>query len=840
MQAEDNQTQDTAPLSGQGVSTNEERFHLLSALLPVGAFYTDAFGHCLYVNKRWLEITGCKVEDCLGEGWKNSIDQHDREHFLAEWTARLSGEFSDEFFIVTPQGERRWVRFRAQPMRDRRGMLIGHAGILEDHTEAHTIEAELAKARDEALNAARVKAEFLANMSHEIRTPMNGIIGLSHLLLNTPLTPEQRDYAETIRNSGEGLLRILNDVLDLSKIEAGKLTFEMLDFDLRELIESTLELLSVRAQGNGLELGCLLPPDLPILLRGDPCRLRQVLINLIGNAIKFTERGEVLVTVDLLHENSSEVILRTEVRDTGIGIAPEARQHLFQPFMQADESTARRFGGTGLGLTISKQLVNQMSGDIGVVSTVGKGSTFWFTVRLAKQNSAVRPVRSCAPDCASLRVLVVSESAMNRQVLENQLAACSVRSGITADPSAALATLHQAWQSGRPYDLVIVDMGHPGIDGLQTARTIKSYPGLQNTRLILLTCFSQRFEPAALRHAGIDDHLIKPVRQFRLTEVLAKARVGASVQSARSTPSRTDDHLQGVRLLQPRILVADDSIVNRKVALGQLRQLKCQADAVTNGREVLAALEQSEYDIVLMDVEMPELDGLETTRQIRQAEVEGKYRCPGPVYIIAMTARAMAGDREQCLAAGMNDYVSKPVRSKELQAVLVKWPRTSAPAQRSLSPASDVPGSDAKNGSLSETQPTANEVEPPVDLDRLKEMASGDPAELNELVAFYFSQADDMLARLKPAVQSETLPDVRAIAHKLAGSSATCGMTLMVPCLRTLETQAAAGELHDGPAALMEVQQNLEQTRNFLAKNLPALVQAKPNKEFEDSRLARS
>src|SRR5688572_26708641 len=324
------------PTSGQAPPHSEERFHLLSDVLPVGAFYSDGFGHCLYVNRRWQEITGLTLEQSLGDGWQNVIDPKDREGVPAEWSARRAGPFMREFVIVTPVKERRWVRFRAEPMRDKRGTLIGRAGVLATITGVRNMEAEPAGASDEALQAGGLKTASLANMSHEIRTPMNGIIGMSHLLLNTPLSSEQRGYAKTIHHSSEALLRILNDILDISKIEAGKLTFEVIDFNLRELLESTLELLAARAQTNGLELGCLLPPKVPILLRGDPCRLRQVIVNLVANAIKFTEQGEVLVTVEALDETVADVTLRLAVRDTGIGISPEARRRLFQPFTQAN------------------------------------------------------------------------------------------------------------------------------------------------------------------------------------------------------------------------------------------------------------------------------------------------------------------------------------------------------------------------------------------------------------------------------------------------------------------------------------------------------------------------
>jgi len=805
------------------LNSSEERFHLLSALLPIGVFYCDAFGYFLYVNRRWQEITGSSAEDCLGDGWKSIIDTEHSERVLAEWSVRRNGPFVTEFSITTPSKDRRWVRFRSEAIRDRRGTLIGHAGTLEDITHTRQTEADLAKARDEALNAARLKAAFLANMSHEIRTPMNGVIGMSNLLLDTPLNTEQRDYAETIHSSSESLLTILNDILDLSKIEAGKLTFEVLNFNLRDLVESTLELLAVRAQSKGIELGCLLPTELPVRLCGDPSRLRQVLMNLVGNAIKFTERGEVFVSVRVAEETSCEASFRFEVRDTGIGLPPEARQRLFQAFSQADDSTARKYGGTGLGLTISKQLVHCMQGDIGLESIVGEGSTFWFTARLRKQSPAETPAN--APDFANVQVLVVDDNATNRQVVQEHLKAWRMSYQSVASGSEAIAVLRSAAELGTPYHLAILDMLMPGMDGLELARAIKSSPTLVNTRLILLTSLHRRVETDVLVQAGIDDHLMKPVRQSRLFDAIARI-VGSGLAQPRKPEARKrKDGCQTSPLHKPRILLADDSAVNRKVALGQLQQLQYAADAVTNGREVLAALESAEYDILLMDVEMPELNGLETTRQIRIAEREGKFPRQEPMHIIAMTARAMAEDRADCFLAGMNDYLSKPVRPDVLLAALQKWNPTGS--QEILGTPSNEEPLDAASQRTPENDPgndmTPTTTEAPVDVRRLTRVAADDPQEVRELSAFYIEQAQAMLSDLTIALQSANAPAVREIAHKFAGSSATCGMTLMTRRLRSIEAESAAGALSNVPETVAGLNVEFERTRCFLKDFLKSL-----------------
>jgi signal transduction histidine kinase/DNA-binding response OmpR family regulator/HPt (histidine-containing phosphotransfer) domain-containing protein len=641
--------------------------------------------------------------------------------------------------------------------------------------------AEARLGRDEAEAASQAKSEFLANMSHEIRTPMNGIIGMTELALGTETTAEQREYLETVRSSADALLGIINDILDFSKIEARKLDVDMIDFDLRYTIDDTLRALAPRAHAKGLELACQVAPEVPPTLGGDPSRLRQILVNLVGNAVKFTEAGEVVVRVDSGPAEGERVMVTLTVSDTGIGIPQEKHATIFDPFTQADASTTRRFGGTGLGLTISSRLVALMGGSIRVESTPGNGTAFQVSLPFEiRAEASVPPLRRKLTDLAGLDVLVVDDSATNRRILEDVLTLWGMRPVVVDGGRTAMAALDNAVAIGKPFAFAIIDFQMPDLDGFGLAQQIKNRPELGTTLIMMLSSVGHKGDGIRFRSLGVASYLTKPVRQSVLLDAMLSVLAGKDVPAERQMLVTRHSLNEARRSL--RILLAEDNAVNRQLVTALLAKRGHTSVSVVNGREAVAAVAKGGFDLVLMDVQMPEMDGLQATAAIRKAEQKTGAHVP----IVALTAHAMKGDREACLAAGTDEYLSKPVNATELFTLI-----------------------ETLTGIAAATKPAQPDVAPPpepaCDMGSVLTRVEGDRNLLRELAQILRTEIPGALAEIRRCVATGNSAGLERAAHGFRGACGNFGAGGAVRAAHVLELMGRRASFEDVDARVADL-----------------------------------
>ncbi len=786
---------------------------LSSAIMqsPSSIVTTDLNGTIEYVNPAFTKITGYTPEEAIGKNprvLKSGI--HDDKYYRKLWDTLKAGKiWQGELCNKTKSGELIWESASIMPVKNTNGEVTHYVAVKEDITRQKQFIIELKKAKEDAESASQAKAEFLANMSHEIRTPMNGVIGMLDIALDTNLNAEQKEYLTIAQQSAEALLTLLNDILDYSKIEAKKLDLEIVEFDLRNVVEGVAATIASRAEEKGLELASFVPPNLPTHLLGDPGRLRQILINLLGNAIKFTKKGEVVVRTKAIKETKEDVEVCFSVQDTGIGIKPDRIDAVFERFMQADGSTTRKFGGTGLGLSISQSLIEAMGGKMSVESEYGKGSTFSFTLGFKKQAQKEGEAKVKVTNLRELNILIVDDNATNRIILKKMIESFGAKAYAVESGQEGLdALLISRHARSRLYDIVLLDMQMPDMDGEQTARAIFSDPRNKNLSVVVLTSMGKCGDARRLQDLGCAGYLLKPIKQQILFDALVTV-MNEKKDKLPGTGRLITRHLvKEEKSQKQRILLAEDNLVNQKVAMTLLQREGHWVDIANNGKEALEKIKKNQYSLVLMDVQMPLMDGFEASRQIRAWEV-GKSHTP----IIAMTAHAMKGDRERCLDAGMDDYISKPIDKQSLFATIERWGKKIRPKNGALEdftnisvslPEMDIDKKDVFAEKPLDTPPSTNEL--PLDIKDALPRFGNDREFFNEMYNEFLQKLPKQIGELNSALSQNDTVAINHIAHSMKGMSATFSAKEMTRLSKNLESQSKKGDLTEAKTLLKAIE----------------------------------
>ncbi len=766
------------------IRESEELFRMLSSAAPIGIFRADREGRWVYVNQRWSEMTGRAGESALGFGWLEAVHPEDREATERLWKSgtEMGMELQDETRFLTPDGNTNWVYLGSRALHGPDGSLIGYVGVIEDITKRRSAEQRLLEAKEAAESANEAKSQFLANMSHEIRTPMNGILGMTELALETPLSGQQREYLEMVKGCSESLLEIIEDILDFSKIETGKTELEQVPFSILDCAENALQPVTLRAQEKGLELEWSVRGDLPEWLQGDPTRLRQVLINLLGNAVKFTDAGEVSLGIECLKRSEEEAEIRFEVRDTGMGIPAEHHSKIFDAFQQSDTSVTRQFGGTGLGLSISARIVRMMGGEIQVESTAGKGSRFFFTVKLKTAKNAERADEE-EGKLPRVKALVVEEKKGNQELVVWLMTRWGLEVEVAGSVEEARASLARRKEENEQYRVVLVNQNLHGADGYDVAREIRTHAPPETTAILMVSSAASILEDARAAECGIFRRLRKPLRRRVLWESLRAALTQGEIES---TP-----------IIEPqvngpgghfRILLVEDNAVNQKLAVRLLEKMGHQVALANNGAEACEALCAATYDLVLMDLQMPVMGGLEATCRIRERELLSGQHVP----IVAMTAHAAAQDEKRCLEAGMDGYLTKPIRREVLRKEIDRAVTQSGSAEN----CSEAP----PHSEISEAEWNVREL-----LERLE----GDQDFLRELLQMFRADSQTTLMKAREALAQEDLTEVSRAAHTLKGMLKNLSMNAAAEIAAGLETAARNGARAEAEALFERLDRSL-------------------------------